>query len=132
MDINLPAIDILNALDYRMKCLANRIANAITGLPESAEELQSAVNEIIAAGSARKSVNRKGVYSLSEYVEPQKGTPKAEALYDLFLDGVASGQGLTAEEVDSAMPPMPPTNVATVIRVYLTGTKVDKTDRFLI
>lgn len=129
MDINLPAIDILNALDYRMKCLETRIAKAINGLPESAEELQSAVNEIIAAGSARKSVNRKGVYSLSEYVEPQKGTPKAEALYDLFLDGVASGQGLTAEEVDSAMPP---TNVATVIRVYLTGTKVDKTDRFLI
>ena len=132
MDINLPAIDILNALDYRMKCLETRIAKAINGLPESAEELQSAVNEIIAAGSARKSVNRKGVYSLSEYVEPQKCTLKAEALYDLFLDGVASGQGLTAEEVDSAIPPMPPTNVATVIRVYLTGTKVDKTDRFLI
>lgn len=129
MDINLPAIDILNALDYRMKCLETRIAKAINGLPESAEELQSAVNEIIAAGSARKSVNRKGVYSLSEYVETQKGTQKAEALYDLFLDGVASGQALTAEEVDAAMPP---TNGAIVIRVYLTGTKVDKTDRFLI
>lgn len=130
MDINLPAIDILNALDYRMKCLETRITKAINGLPESAEDLQSAVNEIIAAGSARKSVNRKGVYSLSEYTDVGHTRPIAkEPLYDLFLDGAPSGEALTSSEVDAALPKE---SEDIVVRVYLAGSKVDKTDRFLI
>ena len=57
------------------------------------------------------------------------GAMAKKPLYDLFLDGAPSGEALTYSEVGAALPKE---SEDIVVRVYLTGTKVDKTDRFLI
>jgi hypothetical protein len=60
--ITLPAIDITNAIDYRMECLKKKVASAIEKLPEKGEELQALVAEMINAGKARRAIERHATY----------------------------------------------------------------------
>ncbi|MGC6114754.1 hypothetical protein VU643_22420 [Klebsiella aerogenes] len=56
--IKLPAIDITNAIDYRMTCLKKKVDSAIEKLPETGEELQDLIAEMIEAGKARRAIER--------------------------------------------------------------------------
>ncbi|HAU6297922.1 TPA: hypothetical protein JD836_14520 [Citrobacter freundii] len=68
--IQLPSIDILNALDYRMICLKNGIAQVAEKQPEEAEKLQALVSELIEAGEARRALKRNITYLVIEDSQP--------------------------------------------------------------
>lgn len=64
--IQLPSIDILNALDYRMDCLKKGIAQATEKQPEQAENLRRLVSDLIEAGEARRALKRNITYLVIE------------------------------------------------------------------
>lgn len=64
--LKLPSIDILNALDYRAKCLQDAITKLMEKQPEEAEKLQKLVGELIEAGKARKAIHRNKIYLVTE------------------------------------------------------------------
>lgn len=64
--LKLPSIDILNALDYRAKCLRESINKLTEKQPEGAAELQKCVNDLIEVGKARKAINRNKTYLVTE------------------------------------------------------------------
>lgn len=64
--LKLPSIDILNALDYRAKCLRESINKLTEKQPEEAEKLQKLVGELIEAGKAKKAINRNKTYLVTE------------------------------------------------------------------
>lgn len=64
--LKLPSIDILNALDYRAKCLQDAITKLMEKQPEEAEKLQKLVGELIEAGKARKVIQRNKIYLVTE------------------------------------------------------------------
>lgn len=68
--IKLPSIDILNALDYRMICLKNGIAQVAEKQPEEAEKLQVLVSELIEVAHARKAIKRQATYLVTEEAQP--------------------------------------------------------------
>ncbi|WP_313473988.1 hypothetical protein [Atlantibacter hermannii] len=68
LQLKLPGIDILNALDYRAKYLQAEIKKLIEKQPEEAEKLQQLVGELIEAGKARKAINRNETYLVTEEV----------------------------------------------------------------
>ncbi|MEG1689037.1 MAG: hypothetical protein RR308_04630 [Hafnia sp.] len=68
--IQLPSIDILNALDYRMDCLKKGIAQATEKQPEEAEKLRRLVSELIGAGEARRALKRNITYLVIEDSQP--------------------------------------------------------------
>lgn len=64
--LKLPSIDILNALDYRAKCLRESINKLTEKQPEGAVELQKCVNDLIEIGKARKAINLNKTYLVTE------------------------------------------------------------------
>lgn len=68
--IKLPSIDILNALDYRMKYLQNEVVKTMGKMPEEAEKLQTLVSDLIEAGHARKAIKRQATYLVIDEVQP--------------------------------------------------------------
>ncbi|QCZ30202.1 hypothetical protein [Leclercia adecarboxylata] len=66
LQLKLPSVDILNALDYRAKCLRDSINKLTEKQPEGAAELQKCVTELIEVGKARKAVNRNKTYLVTE------------------------------------------------------------------
>ncbi|EBQ5259583.1 TPA: hypothetical protein ACF1H3_003789 [Salmonella enterica] len=66
MNIKLPGIDIINALDYRMKCLQSKVAKAIEKIPEESEDLQTLVSNLIEAGEVRVTIKRNATYLVVE------------------------------------------------------------------
>ncbi|EAX8242887.1 hypothetical protein BKN67_19890 [Salmonella enterica] len=67
MNIKLPGIDIINALDYRMKCLQSKVAKAIEKIPEESEDLQTLVSNLIeAGGEVRVTIKRNATYLVVE------------------------------------------------------------------
>ncbi|EAB4134912.1 hypothetical protein AU593_004294 [Salmonella enterica subsp. enterica serovar Derby] len=66
MNIKLPGIDIINALDYRMKCLQRKVAKAIEKIPEESEDLQTLVSNLIEAGEVRVTIKRNATYLVVE------------------------------------------------------------------
>lgn len=124
--ITLPAIDIINAIDYRMKNLKEAVAKAIDNLPEDADKLQKAVSELISVGESRKALNRKAQYCITDAETPKVAH---EVLYDIEFDGCRLiSKSVSADQVDETILKL--TNLDKV-RVYLTGTRVDKTGDFL-
>ncbi|EDL3511771.1 hypothetical protein ABPE25_003470 [Salmonella enterica subsp. enterica serovar Newport] len=67
--IKLPSIDILNALDYRMKYLQNEVVKTMGKMPEEAEKLQTLVSDLIEAGHARKAIKRQATYLVIDEVQ---------------------------------------------------------------
>ncbi|WP_312329896.1 hypothetical protein [Atlantibacter hermannii] len=65
----LPAIDIINALDYRIKNIRESIDHLTGKQPEEAESLKRLVDELIAAGEARSAIKRSNTYVVSEEVK---------------------------------------------------------------
>lgn len=66
MNIKLPGIDIINALDYRMKCLQSKVAKAIGKIPEESEDLQTLVSNLIETGEVRVTIKRNATYLVVE------------------------------------------------------------------
>ncbi|EAA5367959.1 hypothetical protein PU167_003110 [Salmonella enterica] len=66
MNIKLPGIDIINALDYRMKHLQDKVAKAIEKIPEESGDLQTLVSNLIEAGEVRITIKRNATYLVVE------------------------------------------------------------------
>ncbi|EEJ8539244.1 hypothetical protein AI62_002457 [Salmonella enterica subsp. enterica] len=66
MNIKLPGIDIINALDYRMKHLQSKVAKAIEKIPEESEDLQTLVSNLIEVGEVRVTIKRNATYLVVE------------------------------------------------------------------
>lgn len=72
--IRLPAIDIINAIDYRMENLKGKVASAIEKLPEKGDELQGLIAEMIEAGKARRAIARHATYLVTKDVTEAQRT----------------------------------------------------------
>ncbi|HCZ4695641.1 hypothetical protein [Enterobacter hormaechei] len=72
--IKLPAIDIINAIDFRMENLKEKVASAIEKLPEKGDELQGLIAEMIEAGKARRAIARHATYLVTKDVTEAQRT----------------------------------------------------------